>query len=86
MKQEEKTGSTVVSYTRKTFDNETTIVVDVPLSNYKVPSRESEERKGREIYGFLQEDFKEVPFPKTEPTRTEERGGDWTSHYIQYWD
>jgi hypothetical protein len=77
---------TIVAYTQSSHNTSSTIVVEVKIESYKIPSKSSAERNGREIYFFLQEEFKEVTFPTTAPTRTEERGGDWTSHYIQYWD
>lgn len=76
----------IIQYTRSTFNSENTLTVNVPFDDYKVPSKSSPERDGRDIWSFLEEEFEKCEAPATDDSRSEERGNEYTSHYIRYWD
>lgn len=75
----------IIYYNRSTFSTETQISVKVPvdkLKNNRVPQKK--DRNGEDIFGWLKQ-FPEHPMPTSEPNFWEDRGGEWTSHYLAYY-
>lgn len=75
--------TTIVQYTRKDFNSEWSTHFHV-INVKSVPNLKG--RNDLDIHYWIEQFPKSNSVPDGPPNRTEERGNDWTSHILEYWD